>query len=300
MGYRRPTSTASRTKARSSPTRTRSRAARRDAPRSSPGSRRSAPGMTQGRPAGRAGGTLGQGPDDRQPAQGAGLRDRPVRQEPPRRPQRVHPDGARLRRVLRQLLPPERRGGAGERRTIRRTRPSRRSSARAACSSAVATATVEHAARRPALRRRGASRSARTPARSRRSGWRPSTTRWPTRRQDFIEAPGHGEEALVRLVQHDAACTSGRTCKPRRHQGQDGPRRLRGRHDGARRPRRPDAEAAGRTRASTKDTIVIWTLGQRRRGDELAGRRHDTVPRREEHQLGGRLPRPAASCAGRA
>ena len=30
---------------------------------------------------------------------------------------------------------------------------------------------------------------------------------------------------------------------------------------------------------------------QRRRGDDLAGRRHDAFPRREGHQLGGRLPR---------
>ena len=59
-------------------------------------------GMTQGRP------------DDRHAAQGAGLRHRPVRQEPPRRPRRHAADRTWLRRVLRQPLPPERRGGAGE------------------------------------------------------------------------------------------------------------------------------------------------------------------------------------------
>ncbi len=64
-----------------------------------------APGRTQVR-----------GSHARQPAQGPGLRDRPVRQEPPRRSQRVLPHGPRLRRVLRQLLSPERRGRAGERR----------------------------------------------------------------------------------------------------------------------------------------------------------------------------------------
>ena len=52
--------------------------------------------------------------DHRRPAQGAGLRHRPVRQEPPRRPGQAPADGARLRRVLRQPLPPERRGGAGD------------------------------------------------------------------------------------------------------------------------------------------------------------------------------------------
>ena len=52
--------------------------------------------------------------DDRRAAQAAGLRDRAVRQEPPRRPQQVPADRPRLRRVLRQPLPPQRRGGAGD------------------------------------------------------------------------------------------------------------------------------------------------------------------------------------------
>ncbi len=39
----------------------------------------------------------------------------PVRQEPPRRPEQVPADRARLRRVLRQPVSPQRRGGAGER-----------------------------------------------------------------------------------------------------------------------------------------------------------------------------------------
>ncbi len=54
------------------------------------------------------------GPDARRAAQAAGLRDRPVRQEPSRRPQRIPADRARLRRVLRQSLSPQRRRGAGE------------------------------------------------------------------------------------------------------------------------------------------------------------------------------------------
>ena len=52
-------------------------------------------------------------PTHRRTAQAAGLRDRPIRQEPSRRPQRVPADRARLRRVLRQPLSPERRGRAG-------------------------------------------------------------------------------------------------------------------------------------------------------------------------------------------
>ena len=42
-----------------------------------------------------------------------GLRDRPVRQEPLRRPEQIPADGARVRRVLRQPVPPQRRGGTG-------------------------------------------------------------------------------------------------------------------------------------------------------------------------------------------
>ena len=79
----------------------------------------------QGRHAGRRRRPAGRGPDDRRAAQAAGLRDRAVRQEPPRRPEQVPADRARLRRVLRQPLPPQRRGGAGARRTSRPPRTSR-------------------------------------------------------------------------------------------------------------------------------------------------------------------------------
>src|SRR3954468_15999861 len=52
-------------------------------------------------------------PNDRRAAEAPGLCDRAVRQEPPRRPEQIPPYRARLRRVLRQPLPSERRGGAG-------------------------------------------------------------------------------------------------------------------------------------------------------------------------------------------
>ena len=51
-----------------------------------------------------------------------GLRDRPVRQEPLRRPRRAPADDARLRRVFRQPLPPQRVGGARESRLPERSR----------------------------------------------------------------------------------------------------------------------------------------------------------------------------------
>ena len=85
---------------------------------------------------GMPGATLGLSAED--PSVGAvheefRLRHGPVRQEPSRRPQRAPAHGARLRRVLRQPLPPQCRGRARVRRTIRRIRRSARSSARAAC-----------------------------------------------------------------------------------------------------------------------------------------------------------------------
>ena len=67
----------------------------------------------QGRPAGCDARPAEGRPDDRRVAQAARLRHRPVRQEPPRRPQRVPAHRPRVRRVLRQPLPPERRGRAG-------------------------------------------------------------------------------------------------------------------------------------------------------------------------------------------
>ena len=86
----------------------------------------------QSRPARCGGRHEGRGPDHRHDPEGHGLRDRTVRQEPPRRPRRAPADRARLRRVLRQPLPPQCRGGAGERRTTRRIRTSAAASARAA------------------------------------------------------------------------------------------------------------------------------------------------------------------------
>ena len=68
----------------------------------------------------------------RRPAQEPRLRHRTIRQEPCRRPQRVAADRERLRRVLRQSLPSQRRGGAGTARLSegsglsRQVRPARR------------------------------------------------------------------------------------------------------------------------------------------------------------------------------
>ena len=55
----------------------------------------------------------GRRPDDRRTPEAARLRDRSIRQEPFRRPEQVPADGTWLRRVLRQPLSPQRRGGSG-------------------------------------------------------------------------------------------------------------------------------------------------------------------------------------------
>jgi hypothetical protein len=68
----------------------------------------------QGRHAGRRPGPAPGRPDHRRAAQAARLHHRPVRQEPPGRQGRVPAHDARVRRVLRQPLSPERRRGAGE------------------------------------------------------------------------------------------------------------------------------------------------------------------------------------------
>ena len=86
---------------------------RRAARRSSSARSRSAPAcLTIGMP-GDPARHPGLDADDRRRHEDAGLRHRPVRQEPSRRPRRASADQARLRRVLRQSLSPQRRGGAG-------------------------------------------------------------------------------------------------------------------------------------------------------------------------------------------
>ncbi len=123
-------------------------------------------------------------PDDCRCLKPLGYMRRPVRQEPSGRPRRVPADRARLRRVLRQPLSPQRRGGAREIPTIRRIRSSARSSARAACSKALGRR--QDRGHRPAHDeahgdgRRGVPGGA---------------------RQGFHGAPGQGRQAVLRLVQ---------------------------------------------------------------------------------------------------
>ena len=158
----------------------------------------------QGRDAGRRRGAAGRGRHDRGAAQAAGLRDRAVRQEPPRRPQQVPAHRPRLRRVLRQPLPPQRRGGAGDGQLaaggglprLQRALPAARR-----------LALLGHRGRRrhrgPALRARRppADRGHRTADQEadgdhRRRGARP--------RARLLRPPGRRGHAVLLLVQHDA------------------------------------------------------------------------------------------------
>ena len=108
-------------------------------------------------------------------AQAARLRHRPVRQEPSWRPERIPADGAWLRRVLRQSLPPQRRGGAGESRLS--ARPALQGALRTARRAALQGDRPRRSDRSTRAGARSASRPSRTPARSPRSAWRRSTTR---------------------------------------------------------------------------------------------------------------------------
>ncbi len=223
----------------------------------------------QGRSARRAGRHEEGRPDHRRAAQGAGLHDRPVRQEPPRRPRRDAADQSRLRRVLRQPLPPERGAGAGASRlpegpgVQEEVRPARR---------------------HPLLRRRQdrGHRSADQEAHG--DGGRGSHHRGAR-----LHGQGRqGRQAVLRLVeQHPHAHLDAPQGRVR---GQDRSRRLRRRHGRARRDGGPVARQARRARHRRQHHRHV--LHRQRRGVLLlARRRHDDVPQREGHAMGGRLPR---------
>ena len=176
----------------------------------------------QGRDAGRRRRPAGRGPDDRRAAQAARLRDRAVRQEPPRRPEQVPADRARLRRVLRQPLPPQRRGGArvaelaagrGLPALQRALPPARRH-----------PLVGDRRGRRdrgPALRPRRPPADRGHRAADQASGWRRSTTRCSSTRSDFIERQADGGHAVLRAGSTPPTCTSART-PSRRASGRPG------------------------------------------------------------------------------
>ena len=223
----------------------------------------------------------------------AGLRHRPVRQEPPRRPQRVLPDGPRLRRVLRQLLPLERGAGAGE------PGLSEGPEVQGDVRSARRLPLLRHATRttRPWTRAsaRSASRSARTPARSTSSAWRRSTRKSPRARSGFMDkAHKDGKPFFVwwnstrmHVFTHLKPASVGKTGLGIYADGMV-------EHDGM--VGRAAGQAQGTGHRGQHHRHVLHR--QRRGVLHLARRRHDDVPRREEHPMGRRLPRAHASSAG--
>ncbi len=204
-----------------------------------------------------------------------GYATRPVRQEPSRRPRRVPAHHPRLRRILRQPLPPQRRGRARRTPTIRRTRSSGRSSARAAsaCKADCAKDGQKIERHRPA---------------DQASGWRPSTrSSSPTPRISSSAAAGRGEpffcwfnSTRMHVFTHLKPEVEGKTglgLYPDgmvEHDGHVGELLAQARR--ARHRRQHDRRLHHR---------------QRRRMLHLARRRHDAVQGRKGDQLGRRLPR---------
>ncbi len=213
------------------------------------------------------------GADDRRPAQAAGLCHRPVRQEPPRRSRFAPAHGARLRRIPRQPVPPERRGRTRNLllpegpRVPQEVRPARRAA---------------HLGRRQG--RADDQGHRRADAQAHGDG-RPGNLR---RRAEVRRQRGQGRQALLRVVQHhaharvDAAGQVGRG--PHRH------RPVPRRHGRARRHGGRGAQAAGRS-GHRRQHHRRLRHRQRRRNRHLARRRHHAVPRREGHDLGRRFSR---------
>ena len=237
----------------------------------------------------------GRGPDDRRAAQAARLRDRAVRQEPPRRPERVPADRARLRRVLRQPLPPQRRGGARARRTTRRPRTSRTSasaSGRAAsCTPGRPTRTTP--TEEPRCGRVGKQRIEDTgPLTKKRMETIDDEV--ARARARLHRPPARGGDAVLRLVQHHPhALPHAPEARERRPGRAAGSRRYHDTmidHDKHRRRAARQARRARHRRGHDRHL----QHRQRAAHEHVAGRRDDAVPQREEHELGRRLPRPGA------
>ena len=238
-------------------------------------------------------GTQGRRPDHRAVPQEPRLRDRPVRQEPPRRSQRAPADGARLRRVLRQPLSPQRRGRA---RVCRLPEgPEFPEEVRAARRPQVQGHRQGRSDRRSGVRQgRQADHREHRPADPEADG--DGGRGVPGLRARLHGAQDEGERAVVLLLQpHAHARVHASEAVVR---GQDRAWPLSGRHGRARRLCRSAAQEARRSRRRRQHDRRLHHR-QRRRRMHLAGRRRDAVPRREGHQLGRRLARPVRHALAR-
>ena len=227
----------------------------------------------------------GRGPDRRAVPQESRLRHRPVRQEPPRRPQRASADGARLRRVLRQSLSPQRRGRAGIPRLSEG--PGFQEEVRSARRDEVQGDRQGRHDRRSGVRQgRQADDREHRPAHQEADG--NGGRRVPRVGARLHGAQDQGGRTLVLLLQPDADARLHASEAVIR--GRDRPRPLSGRHGRARRLCRAASQEARRPRRRRQHHRGLHHR-QRRRSAVVAGRRRDAVPRREGHQLGRRLAR---------
>ena len=110
-------------------------------------------------------------------------------------------------------------------------------------------------------------------------------------RRGLHRPPGRGRHAVLRLVQHDPHALPDAPEAGERGAGGTLAVAL-PRHDG--RPRQGRRRAAGPARRARPGREHDRHLQHRQRPahEHVARRRHDAVPQREEHQLGGRLPDP--------
>ena len=240
----------------------------------------------QGRPAGRGTRARAARSIRRRCHEVARLRHRPVRQEPSRRPQRASADGARLRRVLRQSLSPQRRGGAGESRLSERPEIPRE--VRAARRAQVQGERSRRSDGRSGLRARRQADRSRTPARSTPSAWRRSTRNFSPRRRTSSRVSSRPGAPWFCYFNSDADARL--HASQEGVAGQDRPRPLSRRHGRDRRPCRRAVEAARRSRRRRQHHRRLHDR-QWRRSLHLARRRHNAVQGREGDQLGRRLPR---------
>ncbi len=205
-------------------------------------------GLSEGRRAGRSRRLAEGRPDHRRAAQEPRLRHRAVRQEPPRRQERVPAHGPWVRRILRQPLPPERRGGAGA--ADIPARPRVQADVRPARGDEVQGHGPGRSDRRPAVwaRRQADDR-----------GYRPTDQEadGDDRRRDLgrghrlHQAAGQGRQAVLLLVQqHADAPPHARRGRAPQPAGPDCPDRICRRHGRARRARRQAAQGARRLEAS--------------------------------------------------
>ena len=215
-----------------------------------------------------------------------GLCHRPVRQEPPGRPQRVPADRARLRRVLRQPLSPERGGGAGA----------------AGLPEGPGVPREVRSAGRDGLqgvddRRSDDGSALRQGRQAGLQGHRSSDQEADGNDRRRHRRPGRGLHPAAEQGRQTRLCLGELHPHASPHACQAGERRPVGavaepvsrRDDRSRQERRHGAQGARRP-GHRKQHLRHVRHRQRPAHEHLAGRSHDAVPQREEHELGRRLP----------